>query len=833
MNKTRILVLYSLLFLLSLYQAYTQVVHEKVFLISILKKTQQKFSCDFSYLDKELKNIQLVPPADSLNLKETITYLRNSTNLDFSFLDEQNIAISFKNSSFEICGTLLSSDNLPIVDATISSLNTSVASDKNGVFRIAVNNAETLITVDFLGYKTIQLKAKEFGAVDCKKLYLTSEIQLLNTIVIKNYLTKGINTNADGSFTIDYRDFGILPGLVEPDLLQTVQALPGILSVNETVSNINVRGGTNDQNLILWDGIKMYQSSHFFGLISAFNPYLTENVLLFKNGSNAKYGDGVSSVISMHTDNNINAKFKGSAGINMISTDGYLDTPIGKKSSLQFAIRSSINDILEETPTYNQYFDKVFQDSEVIGGSDQKFSFYDASIRWLYQLTPKDLIKVNGIVMKNNLIFQETSLVDFTPISRESSAKQNNLAGGILYKRDWSDIFQSELMVYGTNYEIEAINSDILNNQRLLQENEVIESGIKLHTLTKLNNNFNLTTGYQFTETGISDLRDLNNPTFQDLVKEVVRTNSLYSSIEYKSTDKMTYANFGVRFNHFNKFDKLLVEPRISFNQGFWDHFRIELLGELKSQITSQIISFQNDFLGIENRKWVLSNENEIPIIKSGQLSIGLNYAKNNWLISTEGYYKKVNGIISRGQGFQNQFEFENDHGSYKVRGIDFLLSKRFTNFGAWLSYSYAKNDYSFNRLNASDFPNNIDIRHNMNLALTYNFSDFKFSTGFNWHSGKPTTTPISDQLNDDGAVSFGFPNGDTLEDYLRVDFSGTYTFALSKGLQGFVGISLWNLLSKDNLVNNYYRIHSDNAIEEIQELGLGFTPNAIFRINF
>lgn len=60
-------------------------------------------------------------------------------------------------------------------------------------------------------------------------------------------------------------EFGILPGLIEPDILQTVQALPGIKSIDETVSDINVRGGTNDQNLILWNGIKMYQSGHFLG----------------------------------------------------------------------------------------------------------------------------------------------------------------------------------------------------------------------------------------------------------------------------------------------------------------------------------------------------------------------------------------------------------------------------------------------------------------------------------------------------------------------------------------------------------------------------------------
>ena len=84
-----------------------------------------------------------------------------------------------------------------------------------------------------------------------------------------------------------------------PDILQKIQAIPGISSINESISNINIRGGSNDQNLLLWDGIKMYHSGHFFGLISAFNPYLTDKVTLTKNGTSSQYNDGVSGTITI------------------------------------------------------------------------------------------------------------------------------------------------------------------------------------------------------------------------------------------------------------------------------------------------------------------------------------------------------------------------------------------------------------------------------------------------------------------------------------------------------------------------------------------------------
>ncbi|NND51247.1 MAG: Plug domain-containing protein, partial [Flavobacteriaceae bacterium] len=150
-----------------------------------------------------------------------------------------------------------------------------------------------------------------------------SSTQFLDEVVVVNYLTKGISLKNDGIIRLQPKQFGILPGLIEPDVLQTIQSLPGIMSVDERVSNLNVRGGTHDQNLILWDGIKMYQSGHFFGLISAFNPYLTEDVIVSKNGASAMYGDGVSSIIDMRSSNELQAKFSGGAGLNLISADAY------------------------------------------------------------------------------------------------------------------------------------------------------------------------------------------------------------------------------------------------------------------------------------------------------------------------------------------------------------------------------------------------------------------------------------------------------------------------------------------------------------------------------
>ena len=91
-------------------------------------------------------------------------------------------------------------------------------------------------------------------------------LQELSEVTISGYIVRGINKLDNGSFEIDISDFDILPGLIDTDVLQAAQAFPGIQSINETVSDINIRGGTHDQNLMLWDDIKMYQSGHFFWL---------------------------------------------------------------------------------------------------------------------------------------------------------------------------------------------------------------------------------------------------------------------------------------------------------------------------------------------------------------------------------------------------------------------------------------------------------------------------------------------------------------------------------------------------------------------------------------
>ncbi|MCH4553703.1 TonB-dependent receptor plug domain-containing protein [Aestuariibaculum lutulentum] len=783
MNRNFILsIIYGLCFLMFL-PVNGQTHQEKQSLFSVLKILEGRYNISFSYADASIKEKAAPLPSKDLSLQDALDLLNIQTSLEFEILDSRFVAIKER-----------------------------IVSEESSF-----------------------------------------KVQRLDEIIVSKYLTNGIEKLNDGAITINTEAFGILPGLIEPDVLQTIQALPGIISTDETVSNINIRGGTHDQNLFLWDGIKMYQSGHFFGLISAFNPYTTEKINVYKNGSSARYGDGISSVIDMKLPNTIDNEFKAGLGFNLINADGFAKIPLSKKTELQISSRRSLTDLIA-TPTYDQYFKRIFQDSDLTNTSssnsisqNEKFYFYDVALKFLYDITENDKIRFHFLNVNNFLNYDEQSTNNNRDEALNSSLRQENLAASVTYTRDWNETLSTTSQIYVSNYDLDATNFDIINNQRLIQENEVYDGSVKLNINYTPNYQFKINGGYQFTEVGISNLEDVNNPYFRSYIKEVIRSHAAYAETQYLSNNAQTKLHFGGRLNYFPKFDKVLIEPRLSFSQRFLNNFRLEILGELKSQTTTQIIDLQNDFLGIEKRRWVLANnyteittkDNQtifpVPILKSKQISTGIHYNKNELLISLETYLKKIDGITTRSQGFQNQYQFVHALGSYDIKGLDVLINKQFGNtVSSWVSYSYSINDYTFDSLNnGQSFPNNTDIRHAISFAGTYTNHNFKFALGVNWHSGKPTTEPDNTDSPDDDVITYATPNSSNLKDYLRTDCSATYAFNISDAAKATVGASIWNLLNHSNIINSYYTLDAANNVNKVENHSLGITPNVSFRVRF
>ncbi len=836
MTKRQLFFVFLVLFSI---KTFAQNLKEKQPLRTVLGALERRYELTFTYADENIEGIFIVPPSGNFDLDETLQYLHQQTRLVFQKLNDRFIAIS-KSDEREICGIIIDDKTGEhIVGATIQADKKAAISNDDGYFELKRLSDTSTLSIRFVGYKTLTTRVQEITETSCDTFYLKQNVYKLKEVVVANFIAEGIDINSDGSIKINAETLGILPGLTDPDVLQTIQALPGIQSINETVSDINVRGGTNDQNLIFWEGIKMYQSGHFFGLISAFNPYLIKEVTLIKNGTSAALSDGVSSIIDVRTDDQVSQKASGGAGINMINADFFIKFPLSKKISLQVSGRRSISD-LYQTPTYDQYFNRVFRNTDVTTSSNpvsdtliesnEKFNFHDVSVKFLYDISNKDKLRFNFLRVYNKINYQENAVVNNMLESKTSGLEQQSRASSMSYRRLWSNKLLTTAQLYFSEYELGAINFDVLNDQRLIQENKILDIGLKLDARLALTNTFDLLTGYQFFEVGISNLEEINNPDYRRYIKKVIRSHAFFTEGNYSSKSNDTNIRMGLRGNYFEKFDRFIFEPRLAFSQRFLEHFSIEVLAEIKSQTTTQVIDLQNDFLGVEKRRWVLSNEDDIPIVESRQVSSGIHYQHNNFLISLDGYFKRVKGITSSSQGFQNQFQYIRKSGNYEVTGLDFLINQRLGDFTTWLSYSYANNTYTFPEFIPPAFPNNLDVKHTSTFGSSYKLKNFQISAGLNWHTGKPYTEPLEVA---EGEIIYDTPNSSRLDEYLRIDLSAKYRFQMSQRVRGEFGASLWNLLNNQNIVSTYYQVNDNGTLETIQQYALGFTPNFMFRVNF
>ncbi len=837
--------IYLLVFIGSI--CYGQNTAKKIPLTEVIISLEKQFNVKFSYAVEDVASIKIDKPNTSFTLQETIDYLNSKTILNFKALNDRYVTVSVLNKIISICGIVSDEKKSRLVGASVfvNNIKRSTITDKNGTFNLQNIPIAATLTISYVGFESRQFSANELFSAqkNCKEIVLSTKNEELNQVLINVYLTPGLQKYLDGSTVLNTKKFGILPGLIEPDILQSIQALPGVESTNESIANINVRGGTNDQNLVLWDNIKMYHSGHFFGLISAFNPNLTNKVIVSKNGTSAEYSDGVSSTINMQTKDLVSNLFSGGAGINLVSADAFLEIPITKKLELHISGRRSITDLFK-SPTYTKYFDRSFQDTEINADSDQNnttsdFYFYDYTAKLLFDLNEKHQFRANIIGINNALDYSERNIINSNQTqSKTSNLTQKNIGYGGNWKAQWNSKLSSNFITYFSRYNIDAADYRVETDQLLTEANEVLETGAKLNTHYKTNDNLNFLFGYQFNETGMLNQTTVSAPLYSSTKKDVLLNHALFSEVEYNKNN--TYLRVGLRLNYFQKFEKLLVEPRINIRQKLSDQFALKLEGEFKNQSTTQIVDFEDDFLGVEKRRWVLVNEKDIPIATSKQGSFGLEFNKDKLNIEATGFYKIVDGITASNQGFYNSFQYTTANGSYTAKGFELLTNKTARQYSVWVSYAFSINDYEFDTFTPSTFPNNADIRHSFSLGFYYNIlKNLKIAVGGIYRNGQPYTKPIAGketiQNGNNTLVNYDSPNSENLDNFMRLDASINYNFNLSESIKASVTAGVINVTYQDNVINRYYKVNPNDSNDAVQvdNKSLGLTPNISFRVNF
>lgn len=673
---------------------------------------------------------------------------------------------------------------------------------------------------------------------DPTKINTDFEEQVLQEIILKNYLTKGIHKQKDGSFKISPKELKILPGLTEPDVFQSLQLLPGIISPEETSTGIYVRGGSPDQNLILWDHIKIYHSGHLFGTFSAFNPYIIDFVEFINKGTDAKYGDRVSSVIGIQTNNKIASNFHGGIGINGIEGDTYFETPIIKdKLSILMSIRRSYNDVFA-TNTYDKLSNKVFQNSTTnsILSSDSDFYYFDYNFKVNWQLAENNTINFSYIKIENEL----DDTLEESEINRiyKDKLETENFGYSVNWNKKWSHKFSHELHAYQSKFNLLLYQSDeLLNIEKNVFEktNEVADFGVNFNLTYQISDDKKITGGYHFSNNqvkySLSNSNSIND-------NQILNSNAIYTAYHYKN-EKLFDFNAGMRLTYYSSVNQLELEPRINVFKKISANWNLNITAERKTQAISQINETISSNLNLENQFWALANDDTFPVINSIQFTGGFSFTKNNWQLELDAYFKEISGLTTSNIGFIDIDDFTFKQGESKVKGMDFYLKKQFNNYKTWVSYTLSSVENHFEEVNeGASFPANTDIVNNFYWSHEYSFKKFQFALGWRWHSGKPYSKPEEIIIDNQGNETLFYKeiNSSRLPNYKRLDFSSTYVFDISKrnNIQGTLGISVLNILNSDNLLNRSYSINPvDKEINTIDTKSLERVTNFVFRLTW
>tara|TARA_R110002049_G_scaffold10507_10_gene51715 strand:+ start:6141 stop:8414 length:2274 start_codon:yes stop_codon:yes gene_type:complete len=665
----------------------------------------------------------------------------------------------------------------------------------------------------------------------------TDSFNALDKVIVRSYLTRGIEKNSDGSFNIQPLRLGVLPGITEPDVLESIQLLPGVLSPNETATSFFVRGGASDQNRLIWDGINIYHKGHLFGMISPLNPNVTSQIKFINKGAHARYGERLSSVIDIASRTDIPKQTKVELGFNGISGDALLDIPIIKeKLNLQASFRRSYIDVFE-TFTFNQMANKVFESTKINDSENgnNDFSFLDYNLKLNYKPNKNHSLYASVISIENQL--------DYSVSDSEKNASYNdrlitsNIGYGLGWNMNWSDKISQNTTAFFSDYKLNYNFITSENNEQISdfeKRNIIFDSGISSEVNINISERSDFSVGYQYTlkDVAYAFLNTTNLVFVLDTEDNIIQTHSLFGNYNYKNPNLFD-VSIGLRGSYYEELNALRIEPRLQFFKSIAKNIKFQSTAEIKNQIISEIDETIISDLSLENRVWRLANGNSFPIINSQQVSAGFIYSKRGLSIDVDAYYKKLKNITALSLGFLNPESNNYNIGKQRIFGVDAFVKKRFNSFNSWLSYSFNRSKSNFNNLNDDrDFTSKSNVTHALSSAISYKLNKFQLALGWKWQTGKPYT--VSEQNNDELVFNDGINTGE-LPNYHRLDFSSTYNFKFSKQnrLKGKVGLSIRNIYNRKNLISREYRGNNslDDPIELIEKYSLGITPNLMFRV--
>jgi hypothetical protein len=505
-------------------------------LVSVIKQVEKDHGISFSYQDDLIKGIKVSGRFKEAPLEKFLGELLSGHDLTFELLKGKFVLIIPREEAevpppdnrpppLSLCGKVkdeITGEALPYINVYIQGTTMGVAGDANGHFQLKGRFSEKdTVVVSFVGYQNRKLLAADLLGRPCGELGLRTGGYQSVEVKVTGYLMDGIYLGSDAhEVKIQPNKMSISPGQAEPDVMQSVQLLPGASSPDESASRIYLRGGTPDQNLVLWDGIPVYHTGHFFGNISAFNPYIVDEVNVWRGAFGAEYGGRVSGIIDINSTQEITEGIRAGAGMNFTHGHAFAEVPIWEnKSSLILSYRRAFTDFWE-SPTFSSLKEKTFQgqtvpesedgdENEDEGGENtlelvNQFYFYDANAKWLFHPNEKDKFQVSFFTGKNTLNYEVDNSLDEDYIVSDAMQLNNwGLSGE--WRREWNDKFSSKIngaySDYSYNYQ-NLIQEDSLEKDLVSvgKSNTVKDIRVRLENRYALAKHHRIEGGYHFTQ---------------------------------------------------------------------------------------------------------------------------------------------------------------------------------------------------------------------------------------------------------------------------------------------------------------------------------------------
>ncbi len=766
-----------------------------------------------------------------------------------------------QNLKIVIRGTVSGKNNEPLVGASVfvKDLSLGISTDPQGKFQIQLPTGQHIMNFSFVNYeeKVINLNAFQDGdlAINLEELPT-----VLEEVVVQDKATKEDMTSSIGQVQISMKELKRAPSFMgEVDLIKQIQTLPGVSTAGEAASGFNVRGGSVDQNLILYDGMPVFNSSHVFGFFSAFNSEAIRDVTFYKGGIPAEFGGRVSSILEIHSKEGDAEKWKGGAGIGIISSNVNIGGPIVKeKTTLSTNFRTTYSDWLINTIR-----------TDYIDLSNSTVTFYDGSLKLTHKFTKNTKLTFSGYASRDQF-----------RLAGDSTYRWKNLLGSLKLDHIFSSRLTSSLHIgYGT-YGYEVIDSSPNNGFNL---------SYKI-TYPSLKADFRYHYGRHKVSLGVQAQDYTFNPgtlkpnSQQSTIKsiEMEQQQSIESAVyigdSFAISEKLNL-DAGLRFSMFSSFGSATVntykeglpmgisnltgaisyksgetiksysglEPRIGFRYTFSPTSSIKL-GYNRMYQYLHLVTNSTAVTPIDI--WQPSGYYFKPQL-ADQFSVGYFRTSKNKMYdaSVEVFHKEINNILDFKDGanliLNKYIEADLLQGKGLAYGVETQITKSLGRLTGSVTYTYSRSlrtikgatdAESINK--GKEYPSNFDQPHVVNLSWKYNISKRYFFTGnFTYRTGRPVTLPVSSFVVEGITISnFSERNQYRIQDYHRLDialvlegshrrkkiFDGTWTF------------SIFNLYGRKNPYTVYFQSDANGVLIPYQLSIIGTAlPSIMYTVKF